>query len=207
VVDLVHTDLIDPKTGQATWRKKTLLAAVSCSTTHLFLNDVKAHHESTLVEAIGKCGDLKVVVFVECELSAKVLCALATKGASLRGLHCFGCGMSGTDADWVPLLRSSPGLLWLGLHLRPMSFGRLAWGAISSTVRMLEVECAGHGESLKTNLLALEASMVAALRCMTDLQYLMVNRQKTGKGCVERKPGGGVKISVKIPKPVNFDYW
>ena len=73
---------------------------------------------------------------------------------------------------------------------------------------MLEVESAGHGESLKTNLLALQAPMVAALRRMTDLKYLMVNRQKAGKGCVERKPGGGVKNSVKIPKPVNFDcYW
>ena len=66
VVDLVHTDLIDPSNGQARWTDATLLGAVSARTTRLFLNDVKQRSEAALVEAIGRCGALEVVVFVEC---------------------------------------------------------------------------------------------------------------------------------------------
>lgn len=209
VVDLVHTDIIEPSTGQARWTRDTLLAAVSTRTTYLFLNDVKARHTETLIEAIGKCGALKVVVFVECELTPSILSALASKATSLRGVHCWGCSMSGSTGStsaqdpWVPLLSASTGLLWLGLD-RCLSFSGRAWDAIPNTVRYLELECEGYGESLKSNLHALEGTMTRALHCMNELSYLMVNRQKNGTGCVTKTSAGGVKINVKIPKPVSW---
>ena len=147
VVDLVHTDLIDPSNGQARWTDATLLGAVSARTTRLFLNDVKQRNEAALVEAIGKCGALEVVVFVECEMSSKVLAALAAKGAALRGLHCFGCTSPVADADWAGLLRACPSLLWLGLD-RPCHFERRAWEAIPPTVSCMAQSLDGFAHDM-----------------------------------------------------------
>ena len=72
---------------------------------------------------------------------------------------------------------------------------------------MLEVDCAGYADSLKSNLEALQKPMTGALRRLTDLAYLMVARDsKTRKSCVEKTAGGAAKIKVKIPKPVSFGF-
>ena len=91
-------------------------------------------------------------------------------------------------------------------------FDKRAWDAVPGSIRVLELPGKGYGAGLKASLEALRAPMTNALRRMgPELAYLMVARDfgMGQKSCVEKQGSGGsatVKISVKIPKEVSYDY-
>jgi hypothetical protein len=144
--------------GKPLWAGTSLLAAASGATTVLFLNDHKKEHEDLTVELIGKCSQLEVIVMVECDVTPKILSALAARGGSLVGVHlymCSGCGL--LDQHYPPLLSACSRLLWLflGFSGDDGEFGQRSWGAIPGSVRVLEVPCKGYGAGLKVSQMAI----------------------------------------------------
>ena len=202
LIDCVHTDMINHADGKPLWTPWMLLAAASSATTVLFLNDHKKQHEDATTEMIEKCSQLEVIVMVECDLTEKILTALAKRGGSLVGVHlhmCNDCGL--LDEHYLPLLSACNRLLWLSLSFSGNgagSFDQRAWDAIPGSVRVLELPAKGYGSALKAKLEALRSPMTNAVRRMgEELAYFMIARDDKGKTRVEKQGSGTIKITVK----------
>ena len=132
VVDAIHLDLINPKTGESYLTGDNFLKAVSPGVECIFLNsyDTKKMVSSVIVEAIDICKDnLKCFSITEGIVTKEILSALA-KCLNLRGLTLSMTKTHAGDADLAPIITSCPDLRWLFIDETSGLFRDASWQAL-----------------------------------------------------------------------------
>ena len=132
IVDAVHLNLINPKSGKTYLTGTNFLKAVSADVECIFLNsyDTKNMKSDAIVQAIDMCRDnLKCFSLTEGIVSKEVLSALA-KCPNLRGLTLSMTDTYATDVDLAPIISSCPNLRWLYIDETSGLFHNSSWNAL-----------------------------------------------------------------------------
>ena len=129
IVDAVHLDLINPKSGKSYLTGDNFLKAMSAEVECIFLNsyDMKS---DVIVQAIDMCRDnLKCFSVTEGTVTKEMLAALA-KCPNLRGLTLTMTETYAGDADLAPIISSCSDLRWLYIDETSGLFQNSSWKAL-----------------------------------------------------------------------------
>ena len=132
IVDAVHLDLINPKSGKSHLTGENFLKAMSAGVECIFLNsyDTQNMKSDVIVQAIDMCKDsLKCFSLTEGIVTKDMLAALA-KCPNLRGLTLSMTETHAMDADLAPIIASCPEMRWLYIDETSGLFQNASWKAL-----------------------------------------------------------------------------
>ena len=132
IVDAVHLDLINPKSGKSHLTGENFLQAMSADVECIFLNsyDTQNMKSAAIVQAIDMCKDsLKCFSLTEGIVTKDMLAALA-QCPSLRGLTLSMTETHAGDADLAPIISSCPEMRWLYIDETSGLFQDASWSAL-----------------------------------------------------------------------------